>query len=69
MITAAVMVVKKIVNTRGTLPLDRQAYCVGDRRKCDSIVPRLDDDDDGEMRAFFGEIFFCAGCKRLRSFR
>lgn len=52
-----------------------QFYCVGDRWKCDSIVPETatataaDDDDDGEMRAFFGEIFFGAGCKRLRSFR
>lgn len=48
-------------------------YCVGDRRKCDSIVPLVvagdAADDDGDMRGFFGEIFFWAGCKRLRSFR
>lgn len=47
-------------------------YCAGDRRKCESIVPLAAgdaDDDDGEMRAFFDEIFFWAGCKRLRSFR
>lgn len=49
-------------------------YC-GDRRKCDSIVPLLAAGDaaavadGGEMRGFFGEIFFAAGCKRLRSFR
>lgn len=29
------------------------------------IVPLL----DGEIRAFFGDIFFIVGCKRLRSFK
>lgn len=56
-------------------------YYIGDRRKCDNIVPLLAAGDaatataaavaaaDGEMRGFFGEIFFAAGCKRLRSFK
>lgn len=35
-----------------------------------AVAAAADDDDaDGEMRGFFGEIFFAAGCKRLRSFR
>lgn len=38
-------------------------YCV-DGLKCDRIVPVA-----GEIRAFFGEIFFAAGCNRLRSFK
>lgn len=40
------------------------SYCV-DCLKCDNIVPLV----AAAMRGFFGEIFFWAGCKRLRSFR
>lgn len=44
--------------------LNWSIYCA-DCLKCDSIVPLV----DGEIRGFFGEIFFWVGCKRLRSFR
>lgn len=63
---------KKVPKQPSTCEFHRghlEFYCVGDRRKCDSIVPVGPDDDDGDMRAFFGEIFFWAGCKRLHSFR